>query len=134
MPTSSFESSGASVQFALVTLFPEMFKALTDCGVSGRAFERQLAQISYFNPRDFTQDKHRTVDDRPYGGGPGMLMMAEPLCSAIQAARKSLAGPTKVLYLSPQGKPLNQSLIEQLAKERHLVLIAGRYEGINLSV
>ena len=121
----------------IITLFPEMFSALTDYGVTGRAFRDGKAEINLWNPRDFTEDKHRTVDDRPFGGGPGMLMKVEPLAKAVAAAKEQsiLAGdddlPAKVIYLSPQGRPLKQQGVKELAANNKLILIAGRYEGID---
>jgi tRNA (guanine37-N1)-methyltransferase len=108
-----------------------MFKALTDYGVSGRAVKQGLVEISSFNPRDYTHDNHSTVDDRPYGGGPGMVMMIEPLKGAIEAAKDWIGGPTKVVYLSPQGSVLSQAKVNDFATEQSLILIAGRYEGID---
>jgi tRNA (guanine37-N1)-methyltransferase len=125
------------VRIAVVTLFPEMFKALTDYGISRRAMENQLFTISLWNPRSYTNDRHQTVDDRPYGGGPGMVMMIEPLKAAIDAAKVWLAEndkPSRVIYLSPQGTVLNQAGVTQLAdsvSDENLLLIAGRYEGID---
>lgn len=117
--------------FGLVTLFPEMFHAFTEQGVTGRAVQSGLLQVECINPRDFTHDKHRTVDDRPYGGGPGMLMMVQPLSDAIEAAKQSAQGKAKVIYMSPQGKPLTQQKVKELALLDSLVLVAGRYEGID---
>lgn len=116
--------------FGVVTLFPEMFAAL-DSGITGRAIREELLKVELWNPRDFTQDKHRTVDDRPYGGGPGMIMMAQPLQAAIQAAK--LVAPSKpvVVHLSPQGKHLTQASAEKLLAQQNLILVAGRYEGID---
>lgn len=91
----------------VISLFPDMFRAITDFGVTGRAVKRGLLDINYWNPRDFAHDKHRTVDDRPYGGGPGMLMMVQPLRDAIQAAKQAAGDDVKVIYLSPQGKKIN---------------------------
>jgi tRNA (guanine37-N1)-methyltransferase len=119
------------MKIALITLFPDMFKALTDYGVSGRAVKQGLVEISSFNPRDYTHDNHSTVDDRPYGGGPGMVMMIEPLKGAIEAAKDWIGGPTKVVYLSPQGSVLSQAKVNDFATEQSLILIAGRYEGID---
>jgi tRNA (guanine37-N1)-methyltransferase len=119
---------------AIVTLFPEMFSALTDYGVTGRAVKQGLVNIVFINPRDFTQDRHHTVDDRPYGGGPGMVMKIEPLKAAIDDARSRLGVPAKVVYLSPQGRMLNQDAVKQMAAKdsgENLILIAGRYEGID---
>jgi len=119
-------------RFGIVTIFPEMFSALKDFGVAGRALREGPADIAMWNPRDFTRDRHRTVDDRPYGGGPGMVMMAEPLCAAIRAARAELGALTRVVYLSPAGQPLAQRRVEGFAADpAPLVLVAGRYEGID---
>ena len=121
-------------RIGIVTLFPEMFTALTEYGVTGRAVKQGLLEVFFSNPRDFTKDRHQSVDDRPYGGGPGMVMKIEPLKAAIDAAKASLAQSAKVIYLSPQGKVLNQRAVGQMATAehyQHLVLIAGRYEGID---
>ena len=114
----------------VITLFPEMFNALTDHGITRRAVENGILDMHYWNPRDFTEDKHRTVDDRPYGGGPGMVMMAEPLSRAIKQARAAQAD-AKVIYLSPQGKQLDHQAVEGLSKRNGLILLTGRYEGID---
>jgi len=114
----------------VITLFPEMFSALTDHGITRRAVENGLLDVHYWNPRDYTEDKHRTVDDRPYGGGPGMVMMAEPLSRAIQQARTAQAN-ARVIYLSPQGKQLDHRAVEELSQREGLILLAGRYEGID---
>jgi tRNA (guanine37-N1)-methyltransferase len=120
------------MKIALITLFPEMFEALTDYGISGRAVNKGLVEVSSFNPRDFTDDPHSTVDERPYGGGPGMVMMIDPLRKAISAAKDWIQGEPLVVYLSPQGKVLQQSAVNQFAmQQRPLILIAGRYEGID---
>ena len=118
------------MKVGVVTLFPEMLKSLTDFGVVGRATQQGLLQVTGYNPRDFTQDKHHTVDDRPYGGGPGMLMKVQPLRDAIGQAKTELGQP-KVIYLSPQGRRLDQAGVVELAKQESLVLVAGRYEGID---
>lgn len=118
------------MQIGVVTLFPEMFDAVIDCGITSRAVDQGLLQIDCWNPRDFTSDRHRTVDDRPYGGGPGMVMKLEPLRDAIHAARAALPQAT-VIYLSPQGRKLDQRGVEELAKRPQLILVAGRYEGID---
>ena len=120
------------MRFAVVTLFPEMLKSLTDFGVVARAARESLLQVEAFNPRDYTQDNYRKVDDRPFGGGPGMVLMAEPLTAAIKDAKQ--AKPAKVIYLSPQGVPFTQQKAEELAKLDNLVLVAGRYEGIDQRV
>jgi tRNA (guanine37-N1)-methyltransferase len=119
------------VWFAVVSLFPEMFEAISRFGVTGRAVKRGLVQIDCFNPRDYTSDKHRTVDDRPFGGGPGMLMKVQPLKDAIQKAKESAPGEAKVVYLSPQGRRLNHQLVTELGSYENLILVAGRYEGID---
>lgn len=114
----------------VVTLFPEMFRAVTDYGVTGRAVRNHLIEVNCYNPRDFTHDRHSTVDDRPYGGGPGMLMMVQPLRDAIHAA-KADGESGRVIYLSPQGRPFDQALARELAAESRVILVAGRYEGID---
>jgi len=119
------------MHIALVTLFPEMFAAVSDHGVTGRAVDQDVVALSLHNPRDFTVDKHRTVDDRPYGGGPGMLMKIEPLQQAIAAAKAEAGGDAKVIYLSPQGQRFDHGKAMQLAQEQALVLVAGRYEGVD---
>lgn len=114
----------------VITLFPEMFAAL-EYGITGRAIQNKLLEVQFWNPRDYTQDKYQTVDDRPYGGGPGMVMMVEPLQKAIIAARNAAPEPkAKVIYLSPQGQLFTQKAAEALAKE-NVIFIAGRYEGID---
>ncbi len=119
----------------VVTLFPEMFDAVTKFGVTGRAKANAIYELHTWNPRDFTEDNYRTIDDRPYGGGPGMLMLAQPLEKAITAARgrqmaKGVSG-TRVVYLSPQGRLLNHRTVMELCEEPALVLLAGRYEGVD---
>ncbi len=118
------------LRVAVITLFPEMFSALTDYGVTGRAVENDYLQLSFYNPRDYTRDVHRTVDDRPYGGGPGMVMRFEPLHEAIQQARIDLP-QAKVVYLSPQGQRLQQSDLSFSASNAELIFLAGRYEGVD---
>ncbi|PTB83068.1 tRNA (guanosine(37)-N1)-methyltransferase TrmD [Pseudidiomarina aestuarii] len=119
------------LQVGVITLFPEMFQAITESGVTRRAVKDGRLQLQCFNPRDYTHDKHRTVDDRPYGGGPGMLMMVQPLTDAIAAAKQQLGLQSKVIYLSPQGRKLDQAGVKELAQNEQLILIAGRYEGID---
>ena len=121
----------ANLQVGVISLFPEMFQAVTDNGVTGRAVRDGLLDIQLINPRDFTHDRHRTVDDRPYGGGPGMLMMVQPLTDAIAAAKQQLGANTKVIYMSPQGRKLDHAGAQELAQHGKLILIAGRYEGID---
>ena len=118
------------MKVSVVTLFPEMLQAVTGYGVTGRAVQQGLLQVTGVNPRGFTHDKHRTVDDRPYGGGPGMLMKVQPLRDAIATAKADLPSP-KVIYLSPQGRKLDQAGVLELAGLESLVLVAGRYEGID---
>lgn len=114
----------------VITLFPEMLSALTDHGITRRAVESKLLQLQAWNPRDYTEDKHRTVDDRPYGGGPGMVMMAEPLSKCIKDVRTNQPD-AKLIYLSPQGKQLDHQAVVELSKRDGLILLAGRYEGID---
>jgi len=121
----------------VVSLFPEMFDAVTKYGITGRVISDKLMGLEFWNPRDFTQDKHQTVDDRPYGGGPGMVMQYSPLKGAITAARHAAeqhaATDEKavVIYLSPQGRRLDQRGVEELAQRKQIILLAGRYEGID---
>jgi tRNA (guanine37-N1)-methyltransferase len=117
--------------FGVISLFPDMFSPFTQQGVIGRAVKSGKLSVDTFNPRDFTHDRHRTVDDRPYGGGPGMLMMVKPLTDAIHAAKNIGGENSKVIYLSPQGKPLDQAGVKRLASIERTILICGRYEGID---
>jgi len=119
------------VWFGVISLFPEMFQALTEHGVSGRAVKQEKVTIKCWNPRDFAHDNYQTVDDRPYGGGPGMLMKIQPLQDAIQAAKQAAGEGAKVIYLSPQGRKLDQQGVLELAQQPKLILVAGRYEGID---
>lgn len=119
------------MHFHVITLFPEMVEQMCDYGVLGRAVKRGIIKLSCWNPRDFTQDRHRTVDDRPYGGGPGMLMKVQPLAEAIMAAKQQAGEQARVVYLSPQGRLLNQQAIKEMAGQKDMILIAGRYEGID---
>lgn len=127
------------MRFDAVTLFAEMFDAVLDYGITRRALDRGLYRFRSWNPRDFTDDPHRTVDDRPYGGGPGMLMLAEPLDRALNAVQQDLAGENLVpwvVHFSPRGRPLNQERVMELkeaalGRGRALVLLCGRYEGID---
>jgi tRNA (guanine37-N1)-methyltransferase len=119
------------MQIALVSLFPEMFSAVADHGVTSRAVKQGLVNLSHSNPRDFTVDKHRTVDDRPYGGGPGMLMKIDPLQQAIAAAKDAVGAGAKVIYLSPQGAKFTHAKAVELSQQDALVLVAGRYEGVD---
>ena len=120
----------------MVSLFPEMFQPIRDSGITGRAVKKGILQLETWNPRDFTTDKHRRVDDKPYGGGPGMLMKVRPLMGAIAAARdagrrQSDRGACPVIYMSPAGRPLDQAKLGSFAKLPAMVLVAGRYEGID---
>ena len=115
----------------VVSLFPELVGSVVEHGIPRRAVERGLLQVVTWNPRDYTEDRHRTVDDRPYGGGPGMVMKVEPLRAAIRDARAATQGPVRVIYLSPQGRRLDQDAVRAMVGAGHLVLIAGRYEGID---
>lgn len=121
------------MKIALVTLFPEMFTAISEHGVSGRAIRDGLVELGFFNPRDYSTDKHRTVDDRPYGGGPGMVMRCEPLTEAVKAARKWMGAESaaRVIYLSPQGRVLDQAGVREMATLDQVILVAGRYEGVD---
>ena len=115
----------------IISLFPEMFRAISESGITRRAIETGILELDYWNPRDFASDKHRTVDDKPYGGGPGMLMKVGPLRDAIKAAREAAGGECQVIYLSPQGERLDQQKLVKLSAAGKLILIAGRYEGID---
>lgn len=123
------------LQFDVITLFPQMFDAVTAAGVIGRAREKGFYQLVAWNPRDFAHNAYRTVDDRPYGGGPGMVMMPEPLGKALAAARQRQTSTgvkqPRVIHLSPQGRLLNHHRVMELAAEQGMVLLAGRYEGVD---
>lgn len=108
-----------------------MFAAITEHGITSRAVKQGLLQLQCWNPRAYTEDRHQTVDDRPFGGGPGMVMKVEPLERALTDARKASGEQAKVIYLSPQGRPLTQAGVQELAAAQGLILIAGRYEGID---
>ncbi|WP_268987191.1 tRNA (guanosine(37)-N1)-methyltransferase TrmD [Pseudothauera lacus] len=131
-------SDSAPRRFDVVTLFPEMFAALTGSGITRRALERRLYEIAFHNPRDFTDDPHRTVDDRPYGGGPGMVMLPAPLEEAIERARRAqvaaCGAPGRVIYLSPQGRRLDHQAVMELLAGQSLTLLCGRYEGVDQRV
>ncbi|MDH3342469.1 MAG: tRNA (guanosine(37)-N1)-methyltransferase TrmD [Gammaproteobacteria bacterium] len=122
------------MHFHVITLFPEMVEQMCEFGVLGRAIKRGIIRLTCWNPRDYTQDRHRTVDDRPYGGGPGMLMKVQPLADAIAEAKQQAGDDAKVIYLSPQGQLLNQQAVINMAdrpEQKAMILIAGRYEGID---
>lgn len=115
----------------VITLFPEMFAAICDYGITGRAVKQELLQLVCWNPRTYTEDRHQTVDDRPFGGGPGMVMKIEPLERALADAKRAAGDAARVIYLSPQGRTLTQAGVRELASHAGLILIAGRYEGID---
>jgi tRNA (guanine37-N1)-methyltransferase len=117
------------IRFDVVTLFPEMFAAVAANGITGRALEAGLWSLKTWNPRDFTTDNYRTIDDRPYGGGPGMVMLAEPLEKALDATGK--AGGGRVIYLSPQGRRLDHGKVMELSQRQAVTLLCGRYEGVD---
>ncbi len=118
------------MKFDVISLFPDMFDAITKYGITSRALEKKIYSLHVINPRDFTQDNHKTVDDRPYGGGPGMVMLAEPLAQAIKIAQASNVA-AKVIHLSPRGTPLTHEKVMQLSQQQGLILLASRYEGID---
>jgi tRNA (guanine37-N1)-methyltransferase len=120
---------GLVIRFNVVTLFPEMFAAVTASGITRKALEAGLWRLQTWNPRDFTTDNYRTVDDRPYGGGPGMVMLAEPLEKALDAAQA--AGGGKVIFLSPQGRKLDHAKVMELSGRQAVTLLCGRYEGVD---
>ncbi len=115
----------------VVSLFPEMFQAVSGYGITRRAIESGILELAFWNPRDFATDRHRTVDDKPYGGGAGMLMKVGPLRDAIRAARAACSTECNVIYLSPQGERLDQNKIRELSTRQAMILVAGRYEGID---
>ncbi|NWG39058.1 MAG: tRNA (guanosine(37)-N1)-methyltransferase TrmD [Hydrogenophilaceae bacterium] len=122
------------MRFDVITLFPALFDALLDFGITGRAMDRGLFSFKAWNPRDFATDNYRTVDDRPYGGGPGMVMLAEPLdaaMDAIEAELKQAGAASHVIYFTPRGRPLDHPKVIELASRPALTLIAGRYEGVD---
>ncbi len=119
------------MRFDVITLFPEMVEHACRFGVVGRARERGLMHLVLWNPRDFTDDRHRSVDDRPYGGGPGMVMKVQPLRSAILAAKAEAGAEAQTIYLSPQGRRLDQAAVKRFAQMEGMILVAGRYEGID---
>lgn len=122
------------MRFDVITLLPELVESVVQVGVTGRAVKRELIELHCWNPRDFTTDVHRTVDDRPYGGGPGMVMKADCLLKTIRAAKAAAPAKTKLVYLSPQGKRIEQSMFRAVAKDtsiESLILLCGRYEGID---
>lgn len=119
------------MKIGIVSLFPEMFDAVSCCGITRRALEKGLLELDFWNPRDYAHDRHRTVDDRPYGGGPGMVMQYQPLVDSIRDARAATGSDARVAYLSPQGRTLDAEAVQELAGRESLILVAGRYEGID---
>jgi len=122
------------MKISVVTLFPELFSVVSAYGITGRAVSNGILSLDYYNPRDFSTDRHRTVDDKPYGGGPGMVMMLEPMRKAIAQAKQQYQNnkkPAKVIHLSPQGKVLTQAVLKELILESALILVASRYEGVD---
>ena len=115
----------------VITLFPEFVASCAGIGVIGRAQERGLLAVHAWNPRDYATDAYRRVDERPFGGGPGMVMLIDPLRAALNAARAATAAPAQVIYLSPQGARLNQAKVAELAQRERLILLSGRYEGVD---
>ena len=118
----------------VISIFPEMFSAITDQGVIGRAIKQNVLSLTTYNPRDYADDKHSTVDARPYGGGPGMVMMPEPMVKVINAAKAQAKDKPKVVYLSPQGKCFNHQAAQRFSEQSSLILLAGRYEGVDQRV
>ena len=118
------------MKFDVISLFPDMFDAITKYGITSRALEKKIYSLHVINPRDFTQDNHKTVDDRPYGGGPGMVMLAEPLAQAIKVAKATNIA-AKVIHLSPRGTPLTHEKVMQLSQQHGLILLTSRYEGVD---
>jgi tRNA (guanine37-N1)-methyltransferase len=119
------------MRFDIITLFPEMVTQAALVGVTGKAIENKIVTLNVWNPRDYTQDRHKTVDDRPFGGGQGMVMKYQPLHDAVTDAKVNAKNDCKVVYLSPQGKPLTQALLSEASKVSQLILVAGRYEGVD---
>ena len=115
----------------IITLFPDMFAAVTREGVFGRAVASEIVSLEFFNPRDYTTDRHRTVDDRPYGGGAGMVMKVEPLQQAVAAAKERAPANTPVVLMSPQGQRFSQTQVSAHRDRAGLILVCGRYEGID---
>lgn len=121
----------APLKIAVISIFPDMFGAIANFGITSRALKQGLVELKAITPRDFAHDRHSTVDDRPFGGGPGMVMMVQPLRDAIAEAKVWAGSEAKVIYLSPQGRALDQAGVVQLSGYNNMILIAGRYEGID---
>lgn len=122
------------MNIAIISLFPEMFSGVFSASILGRAQKEKIVNISYYNPRDFANDKHKTVDDRPFGGGTGMLLMIEPIDLAIKKAKADLSSKAKVVYLSPKGKLFSLSKAKELGQAENLIILCGRYEGIDARI
>ena len=125
------QQAGSPLKIAVISIFPDMFAAIANFGITSRALKQGLVELKTWTPRDFAHDRHSTVDDRPFGGGPGMVMMVQPLRDAIAAAKLWAGAEAKVIYLSPQGRTLDQQGVTALASYPNMILIAGRYEGID---
>jgi tRNA (guanine37-N1)-methyltransferase len=125
------QQAGSPLKIAVISIFPDMFAAIANFGITSRALKQGLVELKTWTPRDFAHDRHSTVDDRPFGGGPGMVMMVQPLRDAIEAAKLWAGAEAKVIYLSPQGRTLDQQGVTALASYPNMILIAGRYEGID---
>lgn len=119
------------MEISVVTLFPEMVKQIAGYGVVGRAIDNSIVGLHCVNPRDFATDSHRTVDDRPYGGGPGMVMKFEPIAAAVEQAKEAMPEGSRVICMSPQGRPFDQAVAQRLSKVPGMIVLAGRYEGID---
>lgn len=119
------------MKIQLISIFPEMFEAITNYGVVGRAIQQNVLNLEVHNPRNYAEDKHSTVDGRPYGGGPGMLMLPEPMTKVIEAAKSKASKSAKVIYLSPQGKRFDRQAAKAFSEQDDLILLAGRYEGVD---
>ncbi|ANZ22599.1 tRNA (guanine-N1)-methyltransferase [Buchnera aphidicola (Diuraphis noxia)] len=119
------------IWFRIITIFPDMFRAITNYGIIKKAIQNNIINIDFINPRDFSQNKYKSIDDRPYGGGPGMLMSAEPLYLSIQHAKSTLKEHATIIYMSPQGKIFQQKHIPILINKKRIIFICGRYEGID---
>jgi tRNA (guanine37-N1)-methyltransferase len=119
------------MRFDVISLFPDYLNHCLKAGVVGRAFERGIAQLHAWNPRDYTHDNYRRIDERPFGGGPGMVMMADPLIACLQAVKTADPAAAPVIYMSPQGRPFNQAKARELAQRPRVIVLAGRYEGVD---
>ncbi|QAX82242.1 tRNA (guanosine(37)-N1)-methyltransferase TrmD [Candidatus Pseudomonas adelgestsugas] len=121
----------SNLNIEVISLFPKIFSAISEYGITGKAVRHGLLRLTYWNPQDYTSDRHHTVDDRPFGGGPGMVLQIKPLEDSLVAAKAAAKQKAKVIYLSPQGRQLTQTAVRKMANEKALIMIAGRYEGID---